>query len=95
MWVNGISNLLNYLDDYFTAGPTGSGDCQCHINKMVVVFKEMGFAVNPSKVTAPSPITFLGININSHEGVACIDPEHLEAITHKLSSFCQAKLATK
>ena len=52
--------------------------------------------MNPSKVTAPFPITcFLGIDIDSCQGVAHIDPEHLQAIIHKLSSFCQAKLATK
>ena len=96
MQTNGISDLLHYLDDYFTAGTTGSGDCQCNINKMVEICKEMGFAVNPSKVTALSPITcFLGINIDSCEGIACIDPKCLEAITHELSGFHQAKLATK
>ena len=92
MWVNGISNLLHYLDDYFTAGLTGSGDCQHNITTMVKVCREIGFVVNPSKVTAPSPVTcFLGINIDSCKGVACIDPEHLEAITHELTSFWQAK----
>ena len=96
MWVNGISDLLHYLDDYFTAGPAGSGNCQYNINTMVEVCKEMGFAVNPSKVTAPSPVTcFLGIDIDSHKGVACIDPKCLEAITHELTSFQQAKLVMK
>ena len=95
MWVNGISDLLHYLDDYFMAGPAGSGNC-LHITTMVKVCREMGFMVNPSKVTAPSPVTcFLDINIDSHKGVACIDPEHLKAITHELTSFRQAKLATK
>ena len=96
MWANGISNLLHYLNDYFMAGPTGSGDCQHNINTVVEVCREMGFMVNPSKVTAPSPITcFLGINIDSSKGVACIDPECLEAITQELSGFWQAKLAMK
>ena len=96
MWANGMSDLLHYLDDYFMAGPTGSGDCQHNISTMVEVCKEMGFMANPSKVTAPSPITcFLGNDIDSHEGVACIDPECLEAITQELSSFWQAKLAMK
>ena len=63
---------------------------------MAEVCKEMGFVVNPSKVTAPSPITcFLGIDIDSHEGVAHIDPKCLKAITHELSGFWQAKLAMK
>ena len=52
--------------------------------------------MNPSRVTAPSPITcFLGIDIDSREGVASIDPEHLQVIIHELSGFCQAKLAMK
>ena len=96
MWANGISNLFHYLDDYFTAGPAGSGDCQHNINMMVEVCKEMGFMVNPSKATAPSPITcFLGIDIDSCVGVACIDPRCLEAITDELSGFQQAKSAMK
>ena len=96
MWANNISDLLHYLDDYFMAGPTGSGDCQCNINLIVEVCKEMGFMVNPLKFTALSLVTcFLDINIDSCKGVAHIDPKHLEAITHELSSFSQAKLATK
>ena len=52
--------------------------------------------VNPAKVPSPSPITgFLGIDINSCEGVAHIDPEHLQAIIYELSGFCQAKSPTK
>ena len=53
----------------------------------------MGFVVNPSKVMDPSPITcFLGIDIDSHEGVAWVDPECLEAITQELIGFKQASL---
>ena len=56
----------------------------------------MGFSVNPTKITSPSSVTnFLGIDIDSHEGVTCIDPECLEAIIQELSGFWQAKLATK
>ena len=96
MQVNGISDLFLYLNDYFTAGPIGSGKCQCNITSMVKVCKEMGFAVNQSKVTAPSPITcFLGIDIDSCKGVAHINPESLEVIIHELTSFWHAKSATK
>ena len=74
MQVNSISDLLHYLDDYFMAGPTGSGNCQHNITNMVKVCREMGFMVNPSKVTDSSPITcFLGIDIYSHKGVAWVD----------------------
>ena len=96
MWVSDIRDLLHYLDNYFMAGPAGSGKCQYNINTMVKVCRELGFTVNPCKVTNPSPITcFLGIDIDSCEGVAQIDPECLEAIMHELVGFKQAKLATK
>ena len=66
MQANGIRDLLHYLDDYFMAGPAGSGKCQHNISTMVKVCRELGFAVNPSKVTAPSPVTcFLSIDIDS------------------------------
>ena len=92
MWANSIWDLLHYLDDYFMAGPTGTGECQHNINTMVQVCRDLGFMVNPSKVTSPSSITnFLGIDRDSCQGVACIDPKHLEAITQELLGFCQAK----
>ena len=88
MQANGISDLLHYLDNYFTAGPADSGECQHHISTMVKVFRELGFTVNPTKVTDPSPITcFLSIDIDLHKGVAHINPECLEAIMHELVKF--------
>ena len=76
--------------------PLAQVTASTNINKMVEVCRELRFVVNPSKVTSPSPITcFLGIDIDSHEGVACIEPEHLQAIILKLSSFHQANSAMK
>ena len=96
MWANGIKDLLHYLDNYFAAGPTGTGQCQHNISTMVQVCRDLGFVVNPAKVTSPSSVTnFLGIDIDSSQGVACIDPKHLQVIMQELSGFCQTKLATK
>ena len=76
MQANGMQNLLHYLDDYFTAGPADTGECQHNINTMVQVCRDLGFTVNPSKVTSPAAVTnFLGIDIDSEQGVAHIDPE--------------------
>ena len=96
MWANSIKDLLHYLNDYFMAGPAGTGECQHNISTMVHVCRDLGFTVNPSKVTSPSPITsFLGIDIDSHQGVAHIDPKCLQAIMQELPGFHQAKSATK
>ena len=96
MRANGMQDLLHYLDDYFTAGPADTSNCQHNIGKMVGVCRDLGFAVNPTKVTSPASVTnFLGIDINSMQGVARIDPEHLQAISQELSGFRWAKSATK
>ena len=42
MWANGINDLLNYLNNYFMAGPAGMGECQHNINKMVEVCRGDG-----------------------------------------------------
>ena len=33
MQANSINDLLHYLNNYFTAGPAGTGDCQCNITR--------------------------------------------------------------
>ena len=96
MRAKGMQDLLHYLDDYFMAGPADTGNCQHNIGKMVGVCRDLGFAVNPTKVTPPMSVTnFLGIDINFVQGVACIDPELLQAISQELSGFRWAKSATK
>ena len=96
MWANSVQDLLHYLDDYFMAGPADTSNCQHNIGKMVQVCRDLGFAVNPSKVTPPASVTnFLGIDIDSVQGVARIDPECLQAISQELSGFHWAKSATK
>ena len=63
---------------------------------MVQVCRDLGFAVNPSKVTPPASVTnFLGIDIDSVQGVAHINPEHLQTISQELSGFRRARSATK
>ena len=92
MQANGMQDLLHYLDDYFMAGPADTGECQNNIGNMVQVCRDLGFVVNPSKVTPPASVTnFLGIDIDSVHGVTCIDPEHLQAISQELTGFHWAK----
>ena len=96
MQANNMKDFLHYLDDYFMAGPADTGECQHNIDTMVQVCRDLGFAVNPSKVTSPASVTnFLGIDIDSVHRVTRIDPEHLQAISQELTGFWQAKLATK
>ena len=73
-----VQDLLHYLDDYFTVGPPHSLVCANNISAMITTCEELGFAVNPEKVTKLATTTnFLGINIDSVPMEAWIDPTHL------------------
>ena len=43
MQANGMQDLLHYLDDYFTAGPADTSNCQHNIGKMVGVCRDLRF----------------------------------------------------
>ena len=54
MQINKVQDLLHYLDDYFTVGPPDSLVCASNIMIMITTCKELGFTVNPKKVTKPA-----------------------------------------
>ena len=91
-----VKDLLHYLDDYFTVGPPGTDECRTNMDTMVRVCKDLGFTVNPDKVTDPATTTtFLGIDIDSVKQEARIDPVRLKEITRELRLFKRARSATK
>ena len=78
MKANKVQDLLHYLDDYFTVGPPHSLVCTNNIMTMIATCEELGFAVNPEKVTKPATTTnLLGVDIESVTMEARIDPSHL------------------
>ena len=78
MQTNKVQNLIHYLDDYFTVGPPDSLVCANNIATMIATCEELGFAVNPEKVTKPTTTTnFLRVDIASVTMEARIDPSHL------------------
>ncbi len=53
---------IHYIDDFLTAGPPNSGQCQTHLNRIVETCQELGFPLKDEKVEGPTrTITFLGI----------------------------------
>ena len=78
MQIKKVQDLLHYLDDYFTVGPPDSSVCASYIVNMIATCKELGFTVNPKKVTKPDTTTnFLRVDIDSVTMEARIDPSHL------------------
>ena len=75
MNANKVQDLLHYLDDYFTMGLPHSLVCANNISAMIIMCEELGFAINPEKVTKLATTTnFLGIDIDSVAIEAQIDP---------------------
>ena len=91
-----VQDLLHYLDDYFTVGLPHSLVCANNFSAMITMCEELGFAVNPEKVTKPATTTnFLWIDINSVAMEAQIDPTHLSETISLLEDIMGHQLATK
>ena len=88
MQVNQVGDLLHYLDDYITVGPSDSSVCVNTIMTMITMCEECGFTVNPEMVTKPSIAkNFLGIDIYSVAMKASIDPTCLSETTSPLEAI--------
>ena len=57
MQVSQVEDLLHYLDNYFIVGPPDSSVYANNIESMIATCEELGFAINPEKVTKPSTTT--------------------------------------
>ena len=96
MKANKVQDLLHYLDDYFTVGPPHSLVCANNISAMITTCEELGFAVNPKKVTKLATTTnFLGIDIDSVTMEAQIDQTHLYETVSLLKDIMGCWSATK
>ena len=96
MYVNWVEDVLHYLGAYFTFVPQDMPVCANNIKTMVATCMELGFAVNPKKVTQPSTmISFLRIYINSVNQQVSLDPELLKDTASELKDISKARSATK
>ena len=54
MKVNGVKEVIHYLDDYFTVGPPDSSICAFNLHTMRSVCEQVGFKVQHKKVLVPA-----------------------------------------
>ena len=96
MQINKVQNLLHYRDDYFIVGPLDSPVCASNIVTMIAMCEELGFAVNPKKVTKPTTTTnFIGVDIDTVTMDARIDSSHLSETISLLKDILGHWSATK
>ena len=96
MQINKVQDLLQYLDYYFTVGPPDSPVCARKIATMIAMCVELGFTINPQKVTKPTTTTnFLGGDIDSINMEIRIDPSHLSEIICLLKAISGLQSASR
>ena len=53
---NGVTDVVHFLDDYFTCGPAQIDVCKSNLDTMLKTCKEIGLSVQPKKVESPTKI---------------------------------------
>ena len=92
----GVSDLIHYLDDFFTVGHHNSGHCQDHLTSIIRAAELLHIPLAPEKVEGPQSImTFLGIELDSVQGLARLPQEKLEEIRHQLTTWGKRRKCTK
>ena len=80
----GFTNCVAYLDDFVVACPT-EAECRAAFSFLFSLLRELGFAINYSKLVAPTTcLTFLGIQVDSKTGVISLPEEKLQAFRRDL-----------
>ncbi len=92
----GVSTCLHYIDDFFTAGQAGSGDCQQNLESILATCEQLGIPLAQHKIEGPvTVITFLGIEIDTDHMLLRLPTEKLYRLQLLVASWTSRKAATK
>ena len=94
-WVlkeKGLSFIHHYLDDFITAGPPGSGECQHNLATMLEVCNQLGVPTVEYKWVGPSTLLkWLGILINTDSMELSLPQDKLDRLCSLLDSVAGKK----
>lgn len=83
-----VSELTHYLDDFITAGPPDSDQCQYNLDTAIAVCQRLGLPLHPKKCEGPSSVlVILGIELDSTEQMARLPSDKLKALHELLLSW--------
>ena len=90
-----LKNLLHYLDDFFTAERLASM-CQNNLDIIQKLFAQLGVPLAPDKLVGPCQvITYLGIEIDSVNGIVRLPEEKYNDLITSLRSWKDRKKCQK
>ena len=93
---NGASNVIHYLDDYFTCGSAGTTECSSNMEIMLATCDVLGMPVNPAKIVCPTTrLEYLGIIIDSQLMEMQMSNERLDSIFDELKRWLNNYKGTK
>ena len=93
---SGVTHIDHYLDDYITMGAPGTSECQHNLSIMLDKCEALGVPIAPEKLVGPSScLTFLGIEIDTDEGVMRLPAEKLARIQSQVCSWSQRQVCRR
>ena len=93
---SGVTHIDHYLDDYITMGAPGTSECQHNLSIMLDKCEALGVPIAPEKLVGPSScLTFLGIEIDTDEGVMRLPAEKLARIQSQVRSWSQRRVCRR
>ena len=93
---NSVADLLHYLDDYITAGPTDSQQCLYNLNKAKAVCSRLGLPLHPEKCVGPvSCMVVLGIELDSVQQIARLPADKLQRLIQLLELWAGRQWCNK
>ena len=93
---HGVHHVLHYLDDFFTAGSSGTKECSDNLQAMLSLCNNINAPVKTSKIEGSSTrLTFLGIVIDTENMTASISPERKADLILLIQSLMKKDKCTK
>ena len=91
-----ITDLMHYLDDYFTVGPPNSKTCADNVNIMIHLASYLGIPLAPEKLEGPTTsLVFLGILIDTNRMETALPEDKLKELLAELQCWCSRKKCLK
>ena len=99
LWVmgrHGVECAIHYLDDFLVVGPPGSESCSRALASSLRLCEELGVPIAPHKLEGPgTAISFLGILIDTQEGVLRLPAEKLSRLRGLITGWKGRKCCLK
>ena len=88
--------LSHYPDDFFTAGPADSPQCQLNLKISQQVFDKLGVSLAPNKLEGPTTVlTHFGIEIDSDDQVIRLPDDKYSDLHSQLTQWIRIKKCIK